>query len=108
MLLLTLQTLHTAIAIWNIGCLLYMNYSHATGRTDKKLLVAYFTIAVESLAIIPFGFVCPLRLLVDRWYSPAVNDTLIPTFISTWIMPVGIFLFITSILAKPVRFLYHE
>jgi len=98
MTLLAIQAIHTVIAIWNIGCLLYMNYCHATGRWNKFLFIAYVTIAIEGLCIIPFGFVCPLRLLVDRWYSPDVNDILIPATVSIWIMPFGITLFVTSLL----------
>jgi hypothetical protein len=81
-----------------------MNYCHATGKWSKLLLIAYVTIAIEAMAIIPFGFVCPLRLLVDRWYSPAVNDILIPPAISVWIMPFGIFLFFTSVVIAAGRY----
>lgn len=98
-----IQTLHTAIAIWNIGCLLCMNYCHAAGKWTPFLKVAYISILIEAIAIIPFGFVCPVRLLVDKWYSPETADILIPYHIAVWIMPVGMGLLASSILFALAR-----
>ncbi|MGH8541615.1 MAG: hypothetical protein ACRETW_14075 [Stenotrophobium sp.] len=103
--LLAIQTAHTFIAVWNIGCLLYMNYCHAAGKCTKLLKIAYISIAAEIVAILPFGFVCPIRLLVDRWYSVSTADILIPMHIAVWIMPAGIFLFATSLACAAGRFI---
>jgi len=98
-----IQTIHTLIAVWNIGCLLFINGCHVLGRWNAFLKWAYLSILVEGLAIIPFGFVCPIRLLVDRWYSPDADDILIPRPIAIWIMPVGLLLVVTAVLALVVR-----
>jgi hypothetical protein len=102
--LLLIQTLHTLIAVWNIGCLLFMNVCHALDRSPPLLKLAYLSIAIEGLAIIPFGFVCPIRLLVDHWYSPQADDILIPRPVAVWIMPVGMALLATAVLILPLRF----
>lgn len=101
-----IQWLHTLIAVWNIGCLLYMNVCHVLGRWSRFLAIAYTSIAIEAIAILPFGFVCPIRLLVDRWYSPATPDILVPYAIAVWIMPVGLLLFATAIAAAVGRFYF--
>lgn len=95
--LLIIQVLHTAIAAWNYYCLLYMIYCHATRRKTRMLIAAYVTIAVEAAAILPFGLFCPIRLLVDRLYSPYTNDMLLPPALGRLVMPVGIALLFISI-----------
>lgn len=94
--LLAIQIVHTAIAAWNYYCLLYMIYCHWTGRKSGVLVAAYITIAIEAASILPLKFACPIRLLVDRLYSPYVNDMLLPPSLGRLVMPVGIALFIIA------------
>ncbi len=101
--LLLIQTVHTLIAVWNLGCLLCINWCHLLGRWTAFLKWAYLSILIEGLAILPFGLVCPIRLLVDRWYSPQTDDILIPRPLAIWIMPVGLLLVATAVLALVVR-----
>ncbi|HOW55569.1 MAG TPA: hypothetical protein PLR60_13065 [Syntrophorhabdaceae bacterium] len=94
--LLAIQIVHTTIAAWNYYCLLYMIYCHWTGRKSSVLVAAYITIAIEAASILPLKFACPIRLFVDRLYSPYVNDMLLPPSLGRLVMPVGIALFIIA------------
>ena len=69
---------------------------HFKNVKPSILKVAYITIAIEAAAIIPFGFVCPFRLIVDHFWSIQTDDILIPAKIARMIMPVGIGLFVAS------------
>lgn len=105
--LLIIQVVHTAVAAWNYYCLLYMIYCHMTRRKTGTLVAAYITIAVEAAAILPLKLVCPIRLLVDRLYSPSVNDMLLPPVLGRLVMPVGIALLLIALgirAARAIRF----
>lgn len=101
--LLVIQVVHTAVAAWNYYCLCYMIYCHATGRRTGMLVAAYVTVAIEAAAILPFNLACPLRLLVDRMYSPYTNDMLLPPALGRLVMPVGIGLLLVALGIKAVR-----
>jgi hypothetical protein len=101
--LLVIQIVHTAVAAWNYYCLCYMIYCHAAGRKTRMLVTAYVTIAVEAAAILPFKLACPLRLLVDRLYSPYTNDMLLPPALGRLVMPVGIGLLLVALGTKAFR-----
>jgi len=94
--LLVIQTVHTVITAWNFFSLLYIIYAHARSINGFLLRLCYLSILVEAAAIIPFGFTCPLRLIVDHYYSPRHNDILAPVAYVKWIMPAGIVLFFTG------------
>jgi hypothetical protein len=101
--LLVIQAVHTAVAAWNYYCLLYMIYCHATRRKTGMLAAAYITIAVEAAVILPFKLVCPIRLLVDRLYSPHTNDMLLPPAVGRLVMPVGIALLLVALGIRAAR-----
>ncbi len=101
--LFAIQVVHTAIAAWNYYCLCYMIYCHVAGRKTRMLAAAYVTIAVEAAAVLPFKLACPLRLLVDRLYSPYTNDMLLPPALGRLVMPVGIGLLLIALGIKAFR-----
>ena len=100
------QLLHTLIILWMYACLVLVLYAHATGYAGRWLFVAYASLALEGAAIIPLGFVCPLRGVVDRIAGPSTNDSLIPVQIAEWVMPVGLALVAAAILVVPLRWLH--
>jgi len=83
-----------------------MIYAHATGRRGKLLTVAYASVALEGIAVIPFNFRCPLTLYVQENYGPGVSDGFIPLAIAQWVMPVGLALLAVSLLIVPFRWVY--
>lgn len=101
--LFVIQVVHTVVAAWNYFCLCYMIFCHATGRKTGMLVAAYVTIAIEAAAILPFRLACPLRLLVDRLYSPYTNDMLLPPVLGRLVMPVGIGLLFVALGVRAVR-----
>jgi hypothetical protein len=105
--LFTLQIIHTLIAVWNYFCLFTMNACHYKNINPRILKVAYISIAIEILAIVPFGFVCPIRIIVDHFWSIYTDDILIPAKIARLIMPLGIGLFVLSwipVIARKTQF----
>jgi hypothetical protein len=96
--LVLLQAVHTAVTLYNYACLFYIISCHVRGRHTFFLKIAYISIGIEAVALLGFGFACPLRVLVDRLYSPFTADTFFPDFAARLIMPVGIALFLVAVL----------
>lgn len=105
-LLFAIRLFHTALIVWLYCCLGHMIYAHTTGRRGKLLTVAYASVALEGIAVIPLNFRCPLTLYVQEHYGPGVSDGFIPLTIAQWIMPVGLVLLSLSILIIPLRWIY--
>ena len=98
------QLVHTAIAVVNFTCLFYMAWAHWTRRGHPGLLrVAYGIIALEAVAIIPFGLSCPIALWVDRVWGTDVPDILMPKWASRWLIEAGVWLFLLAMLPPFVR-----
>ncbi len=95
-----IQLLHTLITSWNYACLFYLIYCHLKDRCDTFYWIAMISIALEAIAIVPLGFVCPLRLYVSHHYSPQTPDIFFPDSCAQWIMPTGIALFVIVLLTK--------
>jgi len=106
MLLFAIQLTHTLLVLWLYACLCYMVYAHLTSRRSWILAVSYVSVALEGLAVVPLDVLCPLTLFVQDRYGPSVNDSLIPALLAQWVMPVGLSLFVLSLVAVPVRWLY--
>lgn len=97
--LLALQIAHTFIALVNFAALFYMIGCHWTGRRDGALLkFCYFAIAVEAVAIIPFGFSCPISLYVKYNFPEGTRDILFPRAISKNLIEAGGWLFTIAML----------
>ena len=101
-----IQLLHTILIAWLYFCLGYMIYAHLTSRWDLMLGVAYVSVALEGIVVLPLSFLCPLTLYVQETYGLSVNDSFIPSHIAQWIMPLGIFLCGVSLAIVPLRWLY--
>jgi hypothetical protein len=82
MLLLFIQFLHLAIALYMFACLFYMIYCHVYGRQTRWLAIAYLSVLIETVVFLAFDWVCPLRLWVDSQYSPDTADILLPDGVS--------------------------
>ena len=106
-LLIVIQLAHTIIAIWNYFSLFYIIYSHLWMRRSKLLRWCYITILIETIAVVPLSFTCPIRILVDYLYSEQTADILIPRPYSDWIMPMGIVLFAIAWISWLYNFLNH-
>jgi hypothetical protein len=105
-LLFAIRLFHTALIAWLYSCLGYMIYAHTTGSRGKLLAVAYASVALEGVAVIPFSFRCPLTLYVQEHYGPDVSDGFIPLEIAQWVMPIGLALLALSLLIVPLRWIY--
>ena len=106
MLLFTIQLAHTLLILWLYACLCYMIYAHVTSRRGPMLVVAYVSVALEGLAVVPLEFLCPLTSFVRERYGPGVNDSFIPPLVAQWVMPVGITLFALSLIVVPLRWFH--
>lgn len=106
--LLLIQTLHTIIAVYNYFCLFYIIYSHLANRFTRFLKIAYICIGIELAAIIPFKFICPIRIWIDKLYSPETPDILFPAPIARLILPVGMGIFGVCILTKIIQILRNN
>lgn len=91
--LFALQLLHTVIAVVNFACLFYMAWAHWTRRAPPYLRVAYVLIAIEAVAIIPFGLSCPIAHFVEHVWGPGTPDILLPNWLSRWLIEAGVWLF---------------
>jgi hypothetical protein len=107
-LLLAIQFLHTLLMVWLYSCLGYILYAHLTSTRGTLLAVAYVSVALEALAVLPLNFLCPLTLFVQDRYGPGVNDSFIPPSIAVWVMPVGLTLVGLSLAVVPIRWLYLQ
>ena len=101
--LLLLQILHTFIAVYNYFCLSYIIYCHLKNISNLFLKIAYVCIGIELLAIIPFKFICPIRIIVDKLYSPETADILFPNPIARLILPVGMGVVGICVLTKIIQ-----
>ena len=98
-----LQLVHMLILIWNNLCLLYMIYAAIYNRKGRILKIAYFSIGLEVLLLIMFGFECPLTLL--QWYLyPGTSPNLLPAFIVKPSIPIGFCLVIIFFTIKLYKF----
>jgi len=102
--LFTVQLSHTLIALLNFACLFYMTWAHWTRRGGGRLLrFAYWVIALEAVAIIPFGLSCPIAHFVDRVWGTDVPDILLPKRFSRWLIEAGVWLFAFAMVPPLVR-----
>ena len=101
--LLLIQILHTFIAVYNYFCLFYIIYFHLKNKSNLFLKIAYICIGLELISLIPFRFICPIRILVDKLYSPETADILFSTPIARLILPVGIGIVGICILTKIIQ-----
>jgi len=101
--LFTLQLAHTLIAVLNFACLFYMAWVHWTRRGGRFLRFAYWVLALEAIAIIPFGLSCPIAHFVDHVWGTGVPDILLPKWLSRWLIEAGIWLFALAMAPVLVR-----
>jgi hypothetical protein len=99
-----IQLFHTVITIYIFACLFYIIYCHVKDKSNWLLIIAYITIVMEVISVLSFGLVCPIRVLVDRLYSPKTADILCPGAISRHFIGLGIFLIVIAILTKLLPF----
>jgi hypothetical protein len=95
-----IQLAHTLITIYIFTCLFYMIYCHLRNQGGILLRIAYVSILIESLLVLSFGMVCPIRVLVDRLYSPQTADILCPDALSNHFIGFGLLLIVIAILTK--------
>ncbi len=100
MLLFSIRLLHLIVTIYMFACLFYMIDSHIHHRQSQWLRLAYLSVLAETLVFLGFGAVCPLRLWVDRLYSPNTADILLPSWLAEHITSMGILLLIVAIGTK--------
>jgi hypothetical protein len=102
--LFTVQLLHTLIAGLNFACLFYITWVHWTRRGGGRLLrFAYWAIAIEAIAIIPFGLSCPIAHFVDHVWGREAPDILLPKWFSRWLIEAGVWLFVFAMVPPTVR-----
>lgn len=104
MLLFLIQLLHLTITIYMFACLFYMIYCHVYGKQTRWLAIAYLSVLIETGVFLTFDWVCPLRLLVNRQYSPDTADILLPPSVSQHITAAGMGLLAIAILTKLYSF----
>jgi hypothetical protein len=95
-----IQLAHTVITIYIFACLFYIIYCQIRDKRGSILIVAYVSILIESLFVLTFGMVCPIRILVNRLYSPQTPDILFPTSISRHFIGIGILLIVIAAFTK--------
>ncbi len=74
-----------------------MIWSHWNGASGVLLKISYFAIILEVLAILPFGFVCPIEVIVNYYWSPDTRSILFPGYIAEWFIEVGAILLIIAV-----------
>lgn len=57
-----LKVIHTAITLINSAAVCYILYCGIKDRQDRLLAVAIALVVIESIALVSFGWICPLQL----------------------------------------------
>lgn len=84
------KLIHTVITLVNTGAVFYILWCGITGRQDRWLVVALILIAAETIALIAFGLVCPLQLLMRHLegVEHGVHDMFLPGWFASNIVQV--------------------
>jgi len=75
----------------------------ALGLRPRYLKYLLGLVVIELVAIIPFGCVCPLRVLVDHYWGPETPDQVLPGALTAWFIEAGLFLMGAALLLFLLR-----
>ena len=104
--LLLLKWLHSAIAFFMLGCLIYILYAGVTATFDIALLVAVGTILIEGAAIGLNKWRCPLTTLALKLGDErgSVADLFLPDIIARNLFKYSPWVFAAELLLLGVRY----
>lgn len=85
-----IQVVHTAVFWLLSGCVLYALYSGLADRITAWTWVAVGLVAVESVVLVSFGWICPLTVLAERVGAAkgSVADIFLPKWFADRIFPI--------------------
>jgi hypothetical protein len=86
------KTVHTAVFFAVASSIGYLVWSGATGRTDRRAVLAGAIVAGESLVFAGNGWRCPLTDVAERFgaESGSVTDIYLPPWVASHIPHVSV------------------
>jgi len=85
-----IKLVHTVIFWVLSACVLFSLYSGLTDRITAWTWVAVGLLLVESVALVLFGWTCPLTILAERHGAAqgSVTDIFLPKWLADRIFPI--------------------
>ena len=98
--ILFVQSIHTLIIISLYFFLIYSIYCHLMNIKNHLLIISYWAISIEGILLIYFGLKCPLSIVLRNTWGKEFPTSLIPGYISGYLLEFGYLLFALLLLTK--------